>query len=106
MKRTLAAVAISLFSAPAVASPLEKAASLLTQEELVRGEAQYVLEVNGDRKAACRLYRQAYQLGGDAYTAYPSEQTATVQYKSVFSLKEHCADLYPEFQKNYPLPAR
>jgi len=46
------------------------------------------LEVNGDRRAACRLYRQAYQLGGDAYSAYPSEQTATVQYKSVFALKE------------------
>jgi len=106
MTRTLAALAILLFSAPAVASPLEKAASLLAQEELVRGEAQYALEVNGDRRAACRLYRKAYQLGGDSYLAYPSEQTATVQYKSVFAIKEHCADLYPEFQKNYPLPAR
>jgi hypothetical protein len=106
MTRTLAALAISLLSAPAVATPLERAASLLSQEELVRGEAQYALEVNGDRQSACRLYRQAYQLGGDAFSAYPSEQTATVQYKSVFSLKEHCADLYPEFQKNYPLPAR
>jgi hypothetical protein len=95
-----------LFAAPALATPLEKAASLLAQEELVRGEAQYALEVNGDRMAACRLYRQAYQLGGDAYSTYSSEQTATVQYKSVFALKEHCADLYPEFQKNYPLPAR
>ncbi|MCT0201850.1 hypothetical protein KQ302_08420 [Synechococcus sp. CS-602] len=106
MTRTLAAITILLFSAPAVAIPLEKAASLLAQEELVRGEAQYALEVNGDRRAACRLYRQAYQLGGDAYSAYPSEQTATVQYKSVFALKENCSDLYPEFQKNHPLPVR
>ncbi len=106
MSRALAALLISLLSAPALATPLEKAASLLSQEELVRGEAKYVLEINGDRRAACRLYRQAYQLGGDALAAYPSEQTATVQYKSVFALKEHCADLYPEFQKSYPLPAR
>jgi len=103
---TLAALAILLFSAPAVASPLERAASLLAQEELVRDEAKYALEVNGDRRVACRLYRKAYQLGGDSYSAYPSEQTATVQYKSVFALKGNCADLYSEFQKNYPLPAR
>ena len=106
MTRALAALANALFSAPAAATPLEKAASLLSQEELVRGEAQYALEVNGDRRSSCLLYRQACQLGGDAFAAYPSEQTATVQYKSVFALKEHCADLYPEFQKSYPLPAR
>jgi hypothetical protein len=106
MTRTLAVFAISLLSGPAVATPLEKAASLLAQEELVRGEAHYALEVSVDRQAACRLYRKAYQLGGDAALAYPSEITATVQYKSVFALKEHCADLYPEFQRNYPLPAR
>jgi hypothetical protein len=106
MTRALAALAIGLLSAPALATPLEKAASLLSQEELVRGEAQYALEGNGDRRVACRLYRQAYQLGGDAFLAYTSEQTAAVQYKSVFALKEHCADLYPEFQKSNPLPER
>lgn len=78
-------------------SPLAKAASLLGQEELVRDEAQYALEVNKDRPTACRLYRQAYKLGGEAYLAYPSEQTATRQYKSLFSLKEHCRDFYPVF---------
>ena len=106
MERTLTVIATLFLCAPALATPLKEAASLLSQEELVRGEAQYALEVNGDRRTACRLYRQAYQLGGDAYAVYPSEQTATMQYKSVFVLKEHCADMYPEFQRSYPLPMR
>lgn len=106
MKRTLAALALALASVPVEATPLERAASLLDQEQLVRGEAQYALEVSGDRLAACRLFRQAYKLGGEAYSTYSSEQAAAVQYNSVFALKEHCADLYPEFQQNYPLPAR
>ena len=106
MTRAHAALAIALLSPPAVATPLEKASSIISQEILVRGEAQYALVVNGDRRVACRLNRQPYQPGGDAFSAYPSEQTATVQYKSVFALKEHCADLYPGFQKSYPLPER
>ncbi|QNI53991.1 hypothetical protein SynBIOSE41_01476 [Synechococcus sp. BIOS-E4-1] len=52
------------------------------------------------------MYRKAYQLGGDAYKAYPSESTATIQYKSVFTLKKYCNQLYPEFQNDYPLPER
>ena len=106
MKKSLFILVILAFSSPALAGSLEKAASLLSQEELVRDEAQYALEANGDRVAACHLYRQAYQLGSDAYTEYPSEKTSTIQYKSIPQLREHCADLYPEFQKNYPMPNR
>lgn len=94
------------FTPSSLTTSLAKAASLLAQEELVRDEAQYALEINKDRPAACRLYRQAYKLGGEAHLAYPSEQTATRQYASLFPLKEHCGDFYPVFQKNTNLPSR
>jgi len=68
--------------------------TFLAQEELVRGEAQTHFEVNGDRRAACRLYRQAYQLEAMPIQHTPSEQTATWQYKSVVCPERELAPIW------------
>jgi len=50
--------------------PLEKSCfPLLAQEELVRGEATVALEVNVDRRAACRFIGKAYHFGGPMLSA-------------------------------------
>lgn len=101
----LAAITLLLCGTAARADSLPTAASLLMQQQIVQDEADYAMGVDGDRKAACRLWRKSFQLGGDAYAAFPSERTGTAQILPAVALKEHCLDIYPDFG-GYPLPRR
>jgi hypothetical protein len=103
--RFLLSLFLASLSSPVLAESLPEAASLLMQQEIVQQEADYVFNAIGDRKAACRLWRKSYRLGGEAAQAFPSEKTGTAQISPAVSIRKHCLDMYPDF-RGYPTPIK
>jgi len=93
------------------AIPLEKAASLLAQEELGKSEATVRnLRLTVTDGLLCRFKSQAYETWRRiAYFSIPSEQNLQLwQYKSVFALKGNCLPIWgiQSFRRSHPLAVR